>query len=186
MKNFSIIAAIGKNHELGKNGDLIFNLPNDLKFFQQTTSGHDIIMGLNTWISLPFQLKNRNHFIIALPDQTVPSKTHKTINTSTNFIEFSNASPALISDQSYVKIIRDLPTFLKNYYPKDESFIIGGASIYAQFLPYANKLYLTEVDASAPADVFFPDFNRKNYQKTILGSNHDGKLNYTHALYTKK
>ena len=62
--NYSIIAAIGKNNELGKDGELIWHLPNDLKFFREITTGHTIIMGKKTFNSLPKMLPNRTHVVL--------------------------------------------------------------------------------------------------------------------------
>ena len=167
--SFSIIAAIGKNRELGKKGGLVFQIPGDLKFFKQTTLGFPVVMGRTTFLSLPKMLPGRKHFVLS-PDEepTFPKE---------------------------VTVLNDLQGFIHNHKDDEqEYFIIGGGSIYQQFLPYCEKLYLTEVDGEdQEADVFFPEFDKKKYQVTELGKNSDivdtkeGQyvLNYTHNLYQK-
>ena len=69
---FSIIAAVGKNNELGKNNGLIFHIKEDMKFFRETTTNHKVVMGLNTWKSLPGKLKNRENIVISEKDVPGP------------------------------------------------------------------------------------------------------------------
>ena len=64
--------------------------------------------------------------------------------------------------------------------------IIGGASVYNLFIPYADKLYLTEINASAPADVFFPSFDKSKYNKVVIETNNDEDLDYAFVVYEKK
>ena len=156
--NLTIIAAIGKNNELGKNNDLIWSLPNDLKFFKEKTTGHTIAMGKNTFYSLGRVLPNRKHVVFAEEGIKFPSE---------------------------VTVFHSLEDFLNNYKSDDEIFIIGGASIYSQFINHVNKMYLTEVDDEADADVYFPKFNKDEWKKTIIYSNSDNGINYTHVLYEK-
>lgn len=157
--SYSIIAAIGKNRELGKNNDLIWHLPGDLKFFRKITTNHTIIMGRKTFESLPKMLPNRKHIVLT---------------TKGNF-------------QSEVEVYKELKQILKTYKDtQEEIFIIGGASIYEQFLDYSDKLYLTEIDAQEEADVYFPNFDKENYEKEILSENEDNGISYKHVLYIKK
>ena len=155
---FSIIAAIGKNNELGKDNDLIFHLKEDMKFFREKTSGHKIIMGRRTWDSLPGKLKNRENIVIS----------HR---------EFPGPDA----------IIHDLDKFIADNKNTDEEiFIIGGGKIYAEFLPYAKNLYLTEIDASAPdATTFFPNFNKLNYEKTLIKKGKESDLMFSIFKYSK-
>lgn len=155
---FSIIAAIGKNRELGKGGDLVFHLKDDMKFFRETTTGHKIVMGRKTWESLPGKLKNRTNIVISSHDITD-------------------------ADEHYSSI----EDFIKKYENTDEEiFIIGGSSIYNAFLPYAKNLYLTEIDFSADADVFFPEFNKSNYSREVIKKGSEDELDYSIVKYTKK
>jgi dihydrofolate reductase len=155
-----MIAAIGKNNELGKNNGLIWRLPNDLKFFKETTTGKTIIMGRKTFKSLPKMLPNRKHIVMSNSNETFNEEV-----TVCNSIE---------------KTLEEI----KKY---DEVFIIGGESIYAQFLPYANKIYLTEINAEDnTADVYFPKFDKNEWNKTILATNNDDNITYEHVLYERK
>lgn len=155
---FSIIAAIGKNRELGKGGNLVFHLKDDMKFFRETTTGHKIVMGRKTWESLHGKLKNRTNIVIS----------------SHNIAD---------ADEHYFSI----EDFIKKYEDSDEEiFIIGGASIYNAFLPYAKNLYLTEIDSSADADVFFPEFDKTNCSREVIKKGKEDDLDYSIVKYTKQ
>lgn len=158
--SYSIIAAIGKNRELGKNNDLIWSLPNDLKFFRKVTTNHTIIMGRNTFESLPRMLPNRKHIVLTSRDG-LPSE---------------------------VEVYKELKQILETYKDSEEElFIIGGASIYTQFLDYSDKLYLTEIEAEEKtASVYFPEFDQEKYDREVLAENEDNGISYKHVLYIKK
>ena len=155
---FSIIAAVGKNRELGQSGKLVFNIKEDMKFFKDTTTGHKVVMGYRTWQSLPGKLPNRQNIVVS-------------------------SDPVDNADLT----ISDLPAFIKeNKDTEEEIFIIGGGMIYSQFIDYAKNLYLTEIDATAPdADVFFPDFDKSKYTKTIIKKGSQDDLIYAFVKYTK-
>ena len=156
---FIIIAAIGKNNEIGKNGGLCFHLKNDMEFFREKTINHKVAMGYNTWKSLPNKLKNRKNIVIYEHDTTGPDKIVHKID------EFIN----------------------KNKDTNEEIYIIGGGMIYRQFLPYAKKLYLTEIDATDPeATVFFPVFDQSKYDKMIIKEGSEESLKYTINEYRRK
>lgn len=153
-----IIAAIGKNNELGKDNNLIWKLPNDLHFFKKTTINKTIVMGKNTFYSLPKVLPNRKNIVIT--DSKIEND---------EIIQYGS-----------------IEDFIYDYKNSDEEiFIIGGAMIYKQFIDLADELYLTEIDASSDADVFFPKFNKDDYEKIELGSNSDGNIHYSHILYRR-
>ena len=156
----NIIAAIGKNNELGKNNDLVWRLKGDMKFFRDTTIGHSIVMGRKTFESLPKILPGRKHIVI-----------------STSEIK---------NDE--IELYKSIRDFLIKYQNVDEDvFIIGGASIYQQFVDLATKMYLTEIDASDEyADVYFPEFNKEDWDREELASNQENSINYKHVLYKKK
>ena len=159
--NISMIACVGKNLELGKNNDLLWHLPNDLKFFKQVTMGKTVIMGRKTYESLPGKLPKRRNIVLMLPHEE---------NIADVDVFYS------VSD--VLEEIKKIP---------EEVFIIGGASIYKQFLPFANKLYLTEVDGEdKEAQVYFPEFDKSEFSKTILGENNDGNIKYQHVLYERR
>lgn len=160
MNNVSMIAAIGENNELGKDNKLIWHLPNDLKFFKETTMGKDIIMGSNTFYSLPKLLPGRRH--IVLTSKNIENNQILILHTKEELIEF-----------------------LKQI--KKEVMIIGGASVYTQLLEYADKLYLTEIESSKyDANAYFPKINYQEWEKEILGTNEDNGISYKHVLYKRK
>lgn len=156
---FSIIAAIGKNRELGKDGDLVFHIKEDMKYFRDTTKSHKIVMGRKTWESLPGKLPNRENIVI-----------------SRHPVDDADAT------------ITDLADFIEQHKDTNEEiFIIGGGMVYTTFLDHAKTLYLTEIDAPAPAaDTFFPDFDKSKYEKTIIKKGSENDLTYAFAKYTKK
>lgn len=155
---FSLIAAIGKNNELGHNNQLIFHIKEDMKFFKDTTEGHKVVMGHKTWDSLPGKLKNRENIVISRHDFDGPDK-----------------------------IIHDIDQFITEHEnTPEEIFIIGGGTVYYQFLPHAKHIYLTEVDASAPeATTFFPEFDKTNYHQELIRKGTENGLDYSIIKYTK-
>ena len=137
--NISIIVAIAQNFAIGKNNDLLFHLPDDLKRFKQITSGHPVIMGRNTLLSLPNGAlpKRRNIVITDNPDET-----------------FERCE--------MVSSIEEAVEVVKN---EGEAFIIGGGMIYRQFFPVAGKLYLTLVHQDFDADVYFPEVDYSEWEE---------------------
>lgn len=157
--NISIIAAVGKNLELGKNNELIWHFKEDMKFFKQTTTGHTVIMGRKTFESLPKALANRRNIVIT----TNSNYKAEGIETVTSIDE----ALAMCSDDN-------------------EVFVIGGGKIYELMLPYANKLYITEIDDScSDADTFFPAFDKSSYQKEIIAEYKVNEIKFSHVLYFK-
>lgn len=160
MKNISIIACVGKNLELGKNNDLIWHLPNDLKYFKKVTSGKTVIMGRRTFESLPGILPKRRNIVLQLPHESI--------------------IPG-------VEIYNDIPSILEAVKNEEEAFIIGGASIYKQFLEYADKLYLTEVNEKClDAEVYFPKFDKRKYRKKLIGQDCDNGVKYIFVIYERR
>lgn len=158
--SYTIIAAIGKNRELGKDNDLIWHLKGDMKFFRETTTGHSIIMGRKTLESLPKLLPNRHHIVLSSSDN------------------FS-------SEIEHYKTLKELLESLKD--KNEEIFIIGGASIYKEFIDKVDKMYLTEIDAECKnADAYFPEFNKEEWRREVLKEAEDNSIQYKHVLYKKK
>lgn len=154
----SLIAVVGKNNELGKNNDLIWHLPNDLKFFKEQTINRIVVMGYNTFISLGRPLPNRINVVLSSTKVDLPE----------GVLQFNN--------------LEDLNDYIRD----KDVFIIGGASLYKQFIDQAKRIYLTEVEATSDADVYFPKFVKTKYKKTVLGQNSDNNIDYTHVLYERK
>ncbi|MBQ3320629.1 dihydrofolate reductase [Candidatus Saccharibacteria bacterium] len=164
---FSLISAVGKNRELGKNGKLSFRIKDDMKFFRETTLNHKVLMGRKTWESLPKKLKNRENFVVSRDENSV------------------NAKPG---PETADKIITDLPKFIsENKDTEEEIFVIGGGMLYFELLPYAKNIYLTEIDATDPdADTFFPNFDESEYEKSIIKKGKENALAYSNIIYIKK
>jgi len=137
----SIIVALGKNNEIGKDNQLLCRLPSDLKHFKAITSGHTVIMGRKTFESLPNgALPNRRNIIISRNTQ----------------LAIDGAEVYSSLDHALLKCINET-----------EVFITGGAQIYAQALPVADKLYITRIHAAFPeADAFFPPIARTIWKET--------------------
>lgn len=147
----SIIAAIGKNRELGKDNRLLWNLPADMKRFKKLTEGHIVIMGRKTYESLPEKFrplpKRINIVITSQSDFTIFRRPHKDCK--------------VFLASSLEKAIEKANNLVKSQNLSDEIFVIGGASVYKQAINIADKLYLTFIDKSYPeADVFFPDYKQ--------------------------
>ncbi len=155
----SLIAAVGKNNELGLDNHLIFNIPGDLKFFRNTTLGKTVIMGRKTYESIGKPLPKRINIVV------------------------SNS----LKETDGITIINSLEEVLEKYLNSEEEvFIIGGESLYNYFINYAQNIYLTKVYANAVADKYFPSFDENNYNQTLLGENKENNLEYKHILYRRK
>ena len=162
-KPVSIIVALASNNGIGLNNELLWHLPDDLKRFKKITSGHTVVMGKKTFESLPNgPLKNRKNIVI----------------TDNPREKIENCTMAYSIDEA-----------IEQCDAERENFIIGGGSIYRQFLPLASKLYLTKVDKVFEADVFFPDIDYNDWTET---SRKDGAINedipfkYTYHIYERK
>lgn len=159
---FSIIACISKVHRaIGYKNRLLYTIPSDMSRFRMLTTGHTIIMGRKTFESLPNgALPNRRNIVI--------SKTKEQI---TGCEVFSTLEEAVGSKEA-----------------SDECFIIGGASIYEQALPFADKLYLTIVEKEPEhADTFFPEINPAEWEVTEKEMRNENGLPFTFlTLYRKQ
>ncbi len=131
----SIIAAIGKKRELGKNNKLLWHTPEDMKRFKAITIGHPVIMGRKTFESIGKPLSQRTNIVI----------TRNSHYPSEGILIASSLQDAL--------------TKAKGCDGAEEIFIIGGGKIYAEAISIAHRLYLTIVEAEADADTFFPDYS---------------------------
>ena len=151
----SIIAAVAKNRAIGFQNKLIYWLPNDLKRFKALTTGHTIIMGRNTFLSLPKgALPNRRNIVL--------SHTQKDFPGCDTYASLEEA--------------------LSHCAPQEDVYIIGGASVYSQALPLADRLCLTEIDDTpATADTFFPDY-REWHETYREEHDTDERHNYRYAF----
>ena len=139
----SLIAALSQNRVIGKNNDLPWHLPDDMKYFMQTTKGHHVIMGRKNYDSIPEKFR------------PLPNRTNIVVTRQKNF-----AAPNCIVTNSMEEA---LAIAKKSNEP--EVFIIGGSEIYNQGLPLANKLYLTEIHATIEGDTYFPAFDKSQWNE---------------------
>lgn len=162
MSNISIIVAIAQNFAIGKNNDLLFHLPNDLKRFREITTGHSLIMGRNTLLSLPrWPLPNRRHIVITdKPDDNFPG------------------CEVVFSIDEAIEKIKD----------EKEAFVIGGGMVYRQFYPIAGKLYLTVVNKPFDADTFFPEIDFSEWEELSREdySDETNKFSYSYLNLIRK
>ncbi len=131
------ILSVDKKYGIGKNNGLLFNLPIDMKFFRENTKGHTVYMGENTLLSFPGSKPLKNRINVVLSQD--PTHNYEGCENIHNFDEF-------------VKNMREKGRI-------SDVFVIGGASIYRQTLPYVDKVLLTKVDADGGATVFFPNLD---------------------------
>lgn len=159
-ENISIIVAIAQNFAIGKNNDLLFHLPNDLKRFKQITTGHPVIMGRNTLLSLPKgALPNRRNIVI-------------TDNPAENF----NGCEMVFSIDEAIEAVKN----------ETEAFVIGGGIIYRQFFPFAGKLYLTLVHRDFEADVYFPEVVYSEWEELEREDHFDEKNGFNYSYLNLK
>jgi len=159
----SLIAAIGRNNELGKNNELLWHLPADMKHFRDTTALHAVIMGRKTFESIGKPLSNRRNIVI------------------TRDVRYK---------KNGVEVVHSLAGALDKFPDQNEEiFIIGGAELYKQTIEIADKLYITYVNAEdKDADAFFPEIipivwneiSHKEHQK-----DEKNPFDYTFSVYEK-
>lgn len=148
MKKLLAILNCDKNFGIGKKNDLLFHLPLDMKFFRETTKEHTVAMGENTLLSFPNAkpLKNRTNIVLS------KDENH-------NYEGVIN-----------VHSMDEFKAVIKTQLEKDEVFIIGGASIYRQMLPYVDGVLLTKVNEDGKAEVFFPNIDKDSSFKLVSES----------------
>lgn len=144
LPKINIVAAIGKNRELGKDNKLLWHIPEDLKHFKEVTSGHVVIMGRKTYESIGRLLPNRTNIIITRDATYTVAGAH---------ICYSLEEALEKAKTIEKEVLRQAQD------GKGEIFIIGGGQIFEQALPLADKLYLTVVEGTFAADVYFPDYS---------------------------
>jgi dihydrofolate reductase len=139
----SLIAAVSENHAIGKNNDLPWHLPDDMKYFMQTTSGHYVIMGRKNYESIPEKFR------------PLPNRTNIVVTRQPNY------------DAPHCTVVHSIEDGLEmaRAAGQQEVFIIGGAEIYAEGFQKANRLYLTEIQGTVNGDTFFPRFDKSKWQE---------------------
>lgn len=156
----SIISAVAKNRVIGSKNGLPWHLPADFKYFKEKTTGKVLILGLNTFKSIGQKpLPNRKHVILCdKSDYKVPGDSKdcflvdsvdKALKVARELAESFDSAQSLAQDKNF----------------ESEIFVCGGAFVYKQFLPLANKLYLTYIDNEFDGDTYFPEFNLADFKE---------------------
>jgi len=162
-KKISIIVAVAQNNAIGKNNQLLWHLSDDLKRFKLLTTGHTIIMGKKTFESLPIKPLPKRRSIV------ITDKKDEVIDGCIMAYSIGEA--------------------IEKADPQNENFIIGGGSIYSQFLPIADKLYLTVVHKDFEADTFFPEIDFEEWEEIEKAEKMTDKKNdltYSYLIYRRK
>lgn len=159
---FTIIAAIGRSNELGRDNNILWNVPSDKRFFRETTSGHTMIMGRKTFESLGGVLPNRHHVVL----------------TQDKGYEVPEG----------VEVLHSFAEAMREYGNSDEEiFIIGGGEIYTMFMPYCQRMYLTHInEIYFNATVFFPHIDEDDWNVTTLQTIEENGLTATIQKYDRK
>ena len=159
----SIIVAKAKNNVIGKDNQLIWNLPEDLKRFKSMTENHTIIMGRKTFESLGRVLPNRKHIIFSQnPDFQVNDENVEVVH-------------SMLQIQQYIE-------------SEEEAFVIGGAMIYGLLMPHVTKMYITQINENFEGNIIFPKFDTEKWEvidreEGIKDENN--KFDYEYITYKK-
>ncbi len=158
--NLTLIAAIGKNNELGKDNTLIWRFKEDMKFFKDNTMGKPIIMGRKTLESLPKLLPGREHIVLSSSNINIEG----------------------------IKVFHSKDELLEYVSSFDKEFmVIGGASVYSEFINNASKMLITKIDSTcSDADVYFPSIDDNLWNYNVLSSLNENGINFKHLEYKRK
>jgi dihydrofolate reductase len=163
----SMIAAVSENMVIGRNNDLPWHLPDDMKYFMQTTKGHCVIMGRKNYESIPEKFR------------PLPNRVNIVVTRQINFV-----APGCTIVHSLSQALEKAEDI-----GPDEVFLIGGSEVYRQGVTLAGRLYLTEIKATLEGDVYFPNFDRSVWQE-VSRIKHDIDPRHTYAfdfvVYTRK
>ncbi|MBC7904422.1 MAG: dihydrofolate reductase [Gemmatimonadaceae bacterium] len=153
--NISLVVAASANNAIGKDNQLLWHLPNDMKFFKNTTWAMPVIMGRKTFESMNSKpLVGRTNIIVTRQTEKLADQAVKKAESLDNAIQIASQTDA------------------------KEVFVIGGGQIFAEALPLADKVFLTRVHAVIDGDVFFPELDKKDWK---LSSTLDFKADEKHA-----
>ncbi len=162
-ENLNLIVAIGMQNEIGYQNSLIWRIKEDLQYFKETTMNSYLIMGRNTYESMPKNLKGRNYIVLS----TNPSFTLEPPKIVTRSVSETLAIVSSLSDSIF--------------------FITGGSSIYNLFLPYVSTMHITEIeDTFKKADTYFPDYHQEDWQQDSIEKKTENSLNYKRLVLTRK
>lgn len=168
--NLSIIVAVAQNWAIGKDNDLLWHISDDLKRFKALTGGHTVIMGRRTFDSLPKKpLPKRRNIVL----------THDTA--------FRYEVPPTASGT--LEVAHSVPALLKMVEGEEETFLIGGATLYRDLLPFVQRMYVTWVYRDFEADVFFPKIDPSAFRQIGLTdrmTDPESGLEYAYAEYVRR
>ena len=154
----SIIVAIAENYAIGRNNDLLWHIPEDMRRFKRITTGHKIIMGKRTYESLPYHpLKDRTNIVIS----DIPGDSYEGCVMAYSIEEA-----------------------LEHCSPEEECFVIGGGMVYRQFMPLADKLYITWVHKDFEADTFYPEIDPLTWEEIDREEGTDDGLDFSYTFVT--
>lgn len=169
-----LIAAVARRGAIGRKGDLLWHLPEDLRHFKRVTSGSCVIMGRKTWESLPKRpLPGRRNIVVTRNADYVAEEAEV----------FTSLTEALSAAQ-----IGKEPVESADRKMEEKVFVIGGGELYAAAMPYADRLELTEIDAEAEdADTFFPEVDKDIWVLTkVEDAETESELPYCFCTYERK
>lgn len=159
----SIIVAKAKNNTIGKNNKLLWQLSDDLKRFEELTTGHTIIMGRKTFESLGGVLPNRKHIV------------------------FSQNPDFKVNDEN-VEIVHSMLQIQQYIEDEEENFVIGGAMIYNLLMPYVSKMYVTEIDKEFDGDTFFTRIDSEKWKeisREVAPEDSKNNFKYEYVIYER-
>ena len=159
----SIIVAVSEDWGIGKDNELLWHISEDLKRFKKLTLGNTVIMGKKTWESLPMRpLPGRKNIVLT-------DDPNECIDCSVTAYSIEDA--------------------LSKCEKEEEIFIMGGGSVYRQFMPIADRLYITHVHKKAPADIYFPEIDLSIWEiaeKEEFKADGENSIPYTYTVYERK
>lgn len=157
----SLIVAAARNGAIGKDGQMLWHLPEDMRYFREVTQGKSVIMGRKTWESLPERFR------------PLPGRKNIVISRQLNY------------PVNGAHLVASLEAALRESSEEAEVFIIGGAQVYQDALPFAHRVYLTQIDADYEADVFFPELDHQEWQEISRTPRQEsGELNF--VIYERR
>jgi len=163
----SMIAAVAENGVIGKDGHLAWHLPDDMKYFIETTLGHHVIMGRKNYEAIPTKfrpLKDRTNIIVT---------RNKSLKSSDCIIVHSLNEALIVAREN----------------GEEEVFIIGGSEIYKMGIEFADRLYITEILGEFEGDTFFPEWDKSDWLE-ISREHHPvddkHKNSFDYVIYTRK
>lgn len=158
-----LIAAVARNRVIGRDNQLLWHLPEDMRFFREATTGHPVIMGRHTWESLPVRFR------------PLPGRRNLVVSRDPAF-----AAPG-------AEVVPSLDAALERVADASRAFVIGGAQLYAQALARADRLLLTEIDRDFAGDTRFPPWRREDFVEASRTHHDSGQgFRYQRADYRRK